>query len=208
MNNQKVCACALLLLTLLSVNCNNGDHQRAARPATAAGNDSCVPLPRPANWIKDPVRNRLVVLLNRSTTEVWSLIGDPVNMPKYSSGLDSVTKKTVNGLCIQYTCYFKPLNPNEAGYVHTENMLWQKENCGWASRMPEPNESGCTGYLSLLTLEKVGEKTKMTWAMTCNHENAEMIRMIKEGLFQAFRGIGQQLVKIFGGSVVENYREK
>lgn len=208
MNKRKVYAGALLSLALLFESCNSNDRQQVNSHVNIINEETCVPLPGTANWVKSPARNRLVIVLNRSIKDVWSLVGDPANMPVYSPGLDRVTKKSAGGKCIQYTCYFKPLNRNEAGYVHTENMLWQKENCGWASRMPEPNEYGYTGYLSLLTLEKEGEKTKMTWAMTCNHESAEMIRINKERLFQAFKGIGQQLVKTFGGSVVENYMEK
>lgn len=167
-----------------------------------------VALPTADQWVKSPVRNRLVVELEKPVTEVWALVGDPVNMPKYSAGLDSVTTKTENGKYTQYTCYFKPMKEGELGYVHTENMLWHEENRGWASRTPEPHEMGYTDYLSLLTFEDKNGKTKLTWSMTCNHEKVEMIEMNKQGLVQAFEDIGKQLVARFGGKVIENYVEK
>ncbi len=203
MSKAKVIGGAMIALTVLGTSCNNINNQQTKTEMEQK--ETNVALPTTDKWVKSPVRNRLVVELNRPISEVWTLVGDPANMPKFSAGLDSVTTKTENGKCTQYTCYFKPMKEGEPGYVHTDNMLWQEENRGWASRTPEPNEMGYTDYLSLLTLEETAGKTKLIWSMTCNHEKAEMIEMNKQGLIQAFDDIGKQLVTRFGGKVIENH---
>lgn len=197
---------AVLALTMACTSCNNS-NQQTKTGSKMEQQETNVALPTTDKWVKSPVRNRLVVELNKPIQEVWALVGDPANMPKFSAGLDSVTTKTENGKCKQYTCYFKPMKEGEPGYVHTDNMLWQEENRGWASRTPEPNEMGYTDYMSLLTLEEVEGKTKLTWVMTGNHEKNEMIEMNKVGLVQAYDDIGKQLVTKFGGKVIENYVE-
>ena len=206
MSKAKVIGGAMIALTVLGTSCNNSNNQQTKTEMEQK--ETNVALPTTDKWVKSPVRNRLVVELNKPISAVWTLVGDPANMPRYSAGLDSVTTKTENGKCTQYTCYFKPMKEGEPGYVHTDNMLWQEENRGWASRTPEPNEMGYTDYMSLLTLEETDGKTKLTWSMTCNHEKAEMIEMNKQGLIQAFDDIGNQLVTRFGGKVIENYVEK
>jgi hypothetical protein len=205
MNRAKVIYGTMVALMVLGTSCNNSNNQQTkAEMEQKAAN---VELPTTDKWVKSPVRNRLVVELDKPISEVWSLVGDPTNMPKFSAGLDSVTAKMENGKCTQYTCYFKPMKEGEPGYVHTEDMLWQEANRGWASRAPEPNEMEYTDYLSLLTLEEINGKTKLTWSMTCNHEKREMIDMNKQGLVQAFDDIGKQLVSKFGGKLMENYAE-
>lgn len=198
----------VLALTLTFISCSSSSNQSGENENSESQRETITALPTVDKWVKSPVRNRLVVVLNRSIAEVWAVVGDPANMPKFSKGLDSVTIKTENGKCTQYTCYFKPMKKGEAGYRHTENILWQETNRGWASRSPEPNEMGFTDYLGILTLEESKDKTKLTWSMTCNHEKTEMIEMNKQGLVQAFEDIGKQLIAMFGGKVVENYVQK
>jgi carbon monoxide dehydrogenase subunit G len=206
MSKVKMISGAVLALSVLTTSCNTSSKQNNSE--SKMEQKETMALPTTDKWVKSPIRNRLVVELDKSLSEVWALVGDPANMPKFSAGLDSVTTKTENGKCTQYTCYFKPMKEGEPGYVHTDNMLWQEENRGWASRTPEPNEMGYTDYMSLLTLEDVNGKTKLTWAMTGNHEKAEMIEMNKQGLVQAYDDIGKQLVEKFGGKIIENYVEK
>lgn len=198
----------VLVLALACFSCNMSDDPFAKRMNSGGLKQAITILPTVEKWVKSPVRNRLVIVLNRPITEIWALVGNPANMPKFSAGLDSVTCKTENGNCSQYTCYFKPIKKGEAGYKHTENILWHEINRGWASRLPEPNDMGFTDYLSMLTLEGANGKTKLTWSMTCNHEKAEMIETNKQGLKQAFEDIGKHLIAFFGGEVVENYVQK
>lgn len=207
MRKVKVLGGTLLALIVLCTSCTNSSNQQKTE-SKMEQEEKSVALPTTGKWVKSPVRNRLVVEFEKPISEVWELAGDPANMPKFSAGLDSVTTRTVNGKCTQYTCYFKPARKGEQGYVHTENMLWQEKNRGWASRTPEPNEMGYTDYLSLLTLEEMNGKTKLTWSMTCNHPRPEMINMNKQGLKQAYDDIGKQLAEKFGGKVIENYVEK
>ena len=206
MRTEKIISGAIIALTMVSTGCDNSKNQQNKTEMEQVVTN--VALPTTDKWVKSPVRNRLVIELNKSISEVWALVGDPANMPKFSAGLDSVTTKTKNGKCTQYTCYFKPAKEGEPVYIHTDNMLWQEENKGWASQTPEPNEMGYTEYLSLVTFEDINGKTKLTWSMTCNHEKPEMIEMNKQGLLKAFDDIGNQLVSRFGGKVIENYIEK
>ncbi len=208
MDKAKLISGAFIALTVFSTSCNNSSKQTNSESKMEQKETNAIALPTTDKWVKSPVRNKLVVELDKPISEVWALVGDPANIPKYSVGLDSVTTKTENGKCTQYTCYFKPMKEGEPGYMHTDNMLWQEENRGWASRTPEPNEMGYTDYLSLLTLEETNGKTKLIWSMTCNHEKAEMIEMNKQGLVQAFDDIGKQLVAKFGGQIIENWAEK
>lgn len=164
-------------------------------------------LPKAKKWVSGPVRNRLTVVLNKPVADVYALVGDPGNMPKYSSGLDSVTTTSANGKYISYTCYFKPAKEGKPGYVHTENVIWQEQNQGWASRIPEQNEWGFTQYLSLLTLEERDGTSVLTWSMYYNHADSTMVDMNKAGLEQAFGDMGSQLVARFGGNVIENFAE-
>lgn len=165
-------------------------------------------LPRAERWVKSPLRNLLIIELDKPIAEVWDLVGDPGNMPKYSSGLERVeTKKDSNGKCSQYTCYFKPMEAGSQGIVHTANMVWQEENRGWASLDAEPNEIGLTESLSLTTFEEQNGKTIVKWYMHYNMATPEMIEQGKAGLKQAFADIGSQLVGRFGGRIVVNFME-
>lgn len=196
---------AILALTIIGTSCSNSKQQIAKEMEQHEG--KTVILPTAEKWVSSPVRNRLILELNKPVSEVYALVGDPANMPNYSSGLDSVTTKMENGKCASYTCYFKPAKEGEPGYVHTDKMVWQQLNQGWASRTPEPNEFGFTQYVSLTTLEEKDGKTILTWYMHYNHEKEEMIDMNKTGLDQAFQDIGNQLVNRFGGKIVENFVE-
>ena len=193
---------ALLALIITCTSCSNNQQTK-----TESEMEQNAVLPTADKWVTSPIRNRLTLELGRPISEVYALIGDPGNMPKFSSGLDSVTTKMANGKCTSYTCYFKPAKEGEDGYVHTDNMIWQEPNQGWASRTPEPNEYGFTQYLSLTTLEEKEGKTIVRWYMHFNHEKPDMIDMNKAGLEQAFDDIGNQLVNRFGGRIVENFVE-
>ncbi|HJV20215.1 MAG TPA: SRPBCC family protein [Sediminibacterium sp.] len=209
MQNTHFSGVILVALTLSCTACNNNNYLPAKKESKMEQTESNKALPTTDRWVKSPVRNRLVLELNKPVAEVWALAGDPANMPEFSPGIDSVITKKVNGRCTQYTCYFKPMKEGESGYVHTENMIWSEENKGWASRSPEPNAMGYTDYLSLITLEALpNNKTRLTWAMTSNHNNQEMIDQNTKGLVEAFDNIGRQLTARFGGKVVENHSEK
>jgi len=197
---------AVLALTMACTSCNS-NNQQLKNGSNMEQKKNTTILPTADKWVTSPVRHRLVVELEKPVAEVYALVGDPGNMPKYSAGLDSVTTKTENGKCTQYTCYFKPEAEGEKGYVHTDNMVWQAVNQGWAAKTPEPNEMGFTESFSLTTFENNNGKTIVKWYMHYNHEKPEMIEMNKAGLVQSFDDIGKQLVTKFGGKILENYVE-
>lgn len=198
---------AVLALTMACTSCNNCSQQSKNESKMEQKKENTTVLPTADKWVTSPVRHLLVLELEKPVAEVYALVGDPGNMPKYSVGLDSVTTKTENGKCIQYTCYFKPAAKGEKGYVHTDNMVWQAVNQGWAAKTPEPNEMGFTESFSLTTFEEINGKTIVKWYMHYNHKKPKMIEMNKQGLVSAFDDIGKQLVAKFGGKVVENYVE-
>lgn len=165
-------------------------------------------LPKADKWVKSPLRNLLIIELDKPMAEVWDMVGDPGNMPKFSAGLDKVeTKIAGDGKCSQYTCYFKPTEVGGQGIVHTANMVWQEENKGWASLDEEPNEIGLTESLSLTTFEERDGKIIIKWHMHYNMATPELVEQGKAGLEQAFHDIGGQLVHRFGGRIVENFVE-
>lgn len=196
----------MIALTITGVVCSSNNYAQAIKMEQK---ESQKALPTTDRWVKSPVRNRLVLELNKPVSAVWALVGNPANMPKFSSGLDSVTTERINGKCTQYTCYFKSVKEGESGYVHTENMIWQEYKRGWASRSIEPNAMGYTDYLSLLTFENLpGKKTRLTWAITSNHKDQKMIELSTKGLVEAFDNISKHLINKFGGKLVENFYEK
>lgn len=161
--------------------------------------------PRMEEFVSSPLRNRMELQLNKPASEVYALVGDPAQMPVYSSGLERVITVMIDGKCKRYTCFFKPVEGSEKGYVHIEDMVWQAQNRGWASRAVEPNEMGFTEYGSLITLTETNDdNTLLTWSMYYNHENIEMIEMNKQGLLEVFNDMAQHLIARFGGILLSN----
>jgi len=163
--------------------------------------------PRASDFVKSPLRNRLILELNKTISEVFALVGDPGNMPKYSEGLERVETKMVNGKCSSCTCYFKPLAKGEDGAVHEELVVWQEANLGWASIAEGDDQYGFSDYFSLTTLEAKNGKTLLTWHMHFNHENEEMLEMNTSTLVGVFEDMAERLIAKFNGRVIENYME-
>lgn len=208
MNKVKLISGAALALMALSTSCNVSNKQNNSE-SKMEQKETTVLLPAASIFVTSPVRNRLVLELNKPVSEVWAIIGDPAKMPTYSAGLAKVeTMLATDGKCTEYTCYFKPMEEGGKETVHTAKMLWYESKKGWASLDNEPNEFGLEQSLTLITMEQQGDKTIVSWSMHFNCNTGKMITMNKTSLEQALFDIGNNLVGKFGGKIVENFVEK
>lgn len=208
MNKVKLISGAALALTVLGTSCNMGNKQNNSE-SKMEQKETIVLLPTANKFVTSPIRNRLVLELNKPVSEVWATIGNPAKMPTYSAGLAKVElRSTTDGKCTEYTCYFKPIEEGGKETVHTAKMLWYESKKGWASLDNEPNEFGLKQSLTLITMEQQGEKTIVSWSMHFNCDTDKMIAMNKASLEQALFDIGNQLVRKFGGKIVENFVRK
>ena len=164
-------------------------------------------MPTADKWVKSPLRNSVKLELNAPLAEVWELVGNPSNMPTFSSGLNKVdTKSDGSGKYTEYTCHFKPTEAGGQETVHTAKMLWHEPNKGWASLDEEPNAFGFQQSLTFITFEQKGNKTILEWTMHFDCENQEMLQMNLSSLKQALNGeIAQRLIDKFGGRTLESY---
>ncbi|HAN00034.1 MAG TPA: hypothetical protein DCQ26_15650 [Marinilabiliales bacterium] len=88
-------------------------------------------------------------------------------------------------------------------------MKWYEPNVGYASSAEEPNAFGYQQSLGLVTLESHENRTILTWDIHFNAENDDVIKMNIAVFEQSLNhDIAQNLIKIFGGRVLENYIEK
>ncbi len=170
--------------------------------------ETSVAFPTADKWVKSTLRNRLKLELIAPIDEVWALVGDPANMPKYSEGLEKVeTQFDMKGNCTGYTCFFKPMPDENEGIVHHTSIAWHEENKGWASIDPDDNPFGMLQSLSLMTLAPNNGNTIFIWQFHFNCENEDMINFNKGGYKKALDDISERLIKQFGGTQLENYVE-
>ena len=163
-------------------------------------------LPDANTFTSSPLRNRIRVALKTPVSEVWALIGNLAGFPDYSFGLERVEAKVdSSGVCTGYVCHFKPQDQSGEGIVHTEHIVWYEPNRGWASIAEEGNVFGLTNSLTLVTLEPKGHSTRLTWSQ---HYEASDLDTLKAEFDQALSDIGENLVRRFGGEVVERYVER
>ena len=168
--------------------------------------ETAIKLPTADKWVSTPVRNRLILELDKPVSEVWALVGNPGKMNEYSSGLEKVdTKISPDGKCAEYTCYFKSMGEGMPGIVHRSEIKWFEKNKGWASMDDEPNDFGLTDALTLITFKERDGHTLLIW--TQNYDSPE-IELNKGGFKEALEDIANQLVDRFGGRVLENYVEE
>jgi len=171
------------------------------RPSAQLRKDATMPAPKPAA----PLRNRLRVELNAPVAAVWALIGDLARFPEYSAGLARVeVTKDAGGAITDYVCHFKPHKPGAEGIVHREPMRWYEANRGYASGGEPNNAFGLFNDLNLVTIEPTQKGTLLTWE---EYFDAADLVMNKASYDQALADIGENLVRRFGGRVVERYVE-
>ncbi len=148
-----------------------------------------------------PLRNRLQVRLAAPNSEVWELVGDLRRFPEYSKGLDKVDAQVdATGTCTGYVCYFKPIEEGAEGMIHHERMSRHDPPHGWASIADEENPFGLSKSLTLVTVEPSNTETLLTWEQYYEAQDTEMARAVFD---DALADIGQNLVRRFGGEIVE-----
>ncbi len=153
-----------------------------------------------------PLRNRLRLELQAPASEVWALIGDFARFPEYSSGLERVDAKADSaGRCIEFVCHFKPLEPNGERIVSREIVRWWQPNRGYASSSAGGDAFGMTGDLNLVL---IAPSTKGVVLTMEEYYDAQDLPMMKAHFDEAFVDIGANLVRRFGGGVIERYIEK
>jgi uncharacterized protein YndB with AHSA1/START domain len=166
-------------------------------------------LPKADKFVQSPLRNRIKLELNAPPGQVWELVGNPARMPEYSVGLQSVvTEMDSAGKYNSYTCHFKPTAEAEPGIVHRSNVVWFEPTNGWASLDVEPNAFGLQQSLTLIILEKQGDKTIVTWDQHFTGTSRETIEMNVRSLEQALNDIARNLTVKFGGRVLVNFSDK
>jgi hypothetical protein len=198
----------LVLMTGAVASCSTRLSQQTKNESNMEQKTINAKTPKAADWVSSPLRNRLKLQLNAPVQEVWQLVGDPGNMPRYSAGLRKVETQTdVNGSLVGYTCYFKPLAEGQEEQVHHSAIKWHQENKGWASVDDDDNAFGLLQSLSLLTVAPFGDSTLLTWEFHFNCAALEILQYNKDGYRHALEDISQQLIARFGGMVEENYVE-
>lgn len=166
-----------------------------------AASVEAIEIPTASLFTSSPLRNRIRVELDVSVSEVWELMGDLTRFPEYSVGLEKVEAKSdENGTCSEYTCYFKPQEEGGAGMAQREIMLWFEPNRGYASIAEEPDNT-----FAFMTLEPTQKGTRMNYDM---HFDAEDLEAAKTALDEALVDIAENLIRRFGGRVVERYVER
>lgn len=195
-----------IMLTIISASCNNTNRQLKTENAMEQEVTKPV-LPIATKFVSSPLRNRIKLELNAPVTEVWAMVGHLEHMPEYSTGLHEVDAKYDNsGKCTDYTCYFFPEKEGDPETTHREIIKWYEPNVGLVSTAEEPNVFGLQQALTLITFEENGDKTILSWDIHFNAANEEAVKMNISGFEQALnKNIAQNLVKQFGGRILESY---
>jgi Polyketide cyclase / dehydrase and lipid transport len=161
-------------------------------------------VPSASDFTSSPLRNRIRLELDAPVAEVWELIGDLSRFPEYSVGLERVeVQQDADGRCIEYTCYFKPLEQGAEGAMSRDVMKWYEPNRGYLSVEVE-GDAGTDGAVALTTLDPIPRGTRLTCDM---HYDAEDVDTMKMQLDEVFADMAQNLIARFGGRVIERYVE-
>lgn len=160
----------------------------------------------PRTLTSSPLRNRIRVELRAPVSEVWALIGDLSRLPEYSSGLERVeAKRDSRGTLSGYVCHFRPQEQETEGIVHRERIRWYERDRGYASSGEEGNVFGLTNDLNLVTVEPSREGTILKWE---EYYDAEDLDMNKASYDEALADIAANLIRRFGGRLIERYVEQ
>jgi carbon monoxide dehydrogenase subunit G len=161
--------------------------------------------PSAAEFTASPLRNRIRFELDAPVSEVWELLGDLSRFPEYSVGLERVeVKQDELGRCVEYTCFFKPLEEGGEGAVSRDVMKWYEPNRGYLS-VEIGGTWGGGGAVALMTLDPIPGGTRVTNDM---HFDADDLAAAKTHIDDAFVDIAENLIARFGGRVIDRYVEK
>ena len=138
------------------------------------------------------------------------MVGKLERMPEYSSGLKELkVNYDDSNNCTDYTCYFFPFEEGGEVTTHSETIIWYEPMVGYASVAHEPNLGGMQNTLGMITLEPKDNKTILHWDVYFDAVNNEALQMNIIGFEQALNNdIAQNLVKTFGGKVIESFVQK
>lgn len=162
-------------------------------------------VPSASDFTSSPLRNRIRVELEAPVSTVWELVGDLSRFPEYSVGLERVEAvQDDEGRCVEYTCYFKPLEDGMGGAVSRDVMKWYEPNRGYLSVEAEASWGG-GGTVALATLEPSPRGTRLTYDM---HFDAEDLDAARTQLDEALGDIAENLIRRFGGTLTERYVEE
>jgi carbon monoxide dehydrogenase subunit G len=162
-------------------------------------------VPSPGEFTSSPLRNRIRVELDAPVSDVWELIGDLSRFPEYSSGLERVeAKQDDDGRCIEYTCYFKPLEERSEGAVSRDVMKWYEPNRGYLSVEVE-GSAGTQGAVAFTTLDPIPRGTRVNYEM---YYEAKDLDAMKADLDEVFVDMADRLIGRFRGRVTDRYVER
>lgn len=157
--------------------------------------------PSTAEFTASPLRNRIRVELDAPVSEVWELMGDLSRFPEYSAGLERVeVEQDDDGRCVEYTCYFKPLEAGSDGAVSRDVMKWYEPNRGYLSV-----EVVGGNTVAFMTLDPILGGTRINYDM---HFDAEELDATKAAIDAALVDMAENLIARFGGKVTDHYVEK
>jgi hypothetical protein len=173
-------------------------EKQSMHPSAARG------VPSASEFTSSPLRNRIRVELDAPVSEVWALVGDLSRFPEYSVGLERVeVLQDEEGRCVEYTCYFKPLEDGMEGAVSRDVMKWFEPNRGYLSVEAEASWGG-GGTVALTTLDPIPRGTRLTCEM---YFDAEDLDAAMAHLDEALGDIAEALIRRFGGRLSERYVE-
>jgi Polyketide cyclase / dehydrase and lipid transport len=162
-------------------------------------------VPSASEFTSIPLRNRLRLELAAPVSEVWALMGDLSRFPEYSAGLERVdAKHDDDGRCVEYTCYFKPVEEGAEGAVSRDVMKWYEPNRGYLSVEIDASWGG-GNTVARTTLDPIPAGTRVTCDM---HFDAEDLDAMKTHMDEeVFGDIADNLIARYGGKVAERYVE-
>jgi Polyketide cyclase / dehydrase and lipid transport len=161
-------------------------------------------VPAVSDFTSSPLRNRLRLELEAPVSEVWELLGDLSRFPEYSAGLERVEAKLDDeGRCVEYTCYFKPLEEGHEGAVSRDVMKWYEPNRGYLS-VELGGDAGTDRAVAFTTLAPTPGGTLVDYEM---YYDAKDLGTMKAQLDAVFVDMAERLIARFGGRVADRYVE-
>lgn len=152
-----------------------------------------------------PLRNRLRLDLEAPVPEVWALIGALDRFPEYSSGLERVDVTLDSlGRCTEYVCHFKPFEEGGKSIVSREVVRWYEPDRGYVSSGVEGDAFGLANDLHQVLVEPSSGGTLVTLE---EYFDARDLDMMKTHSDEALADSGENLIRRFGGRVVERFVE-
>lgn len=193
----------LLFFVLISVNCKPKNETQSEESKLVM---NVIPeMPKAQNFVDSPLRNRIKLNLKAPVSEVWNVVGRPERMPEYSMGLNKVEADYSEQKCTGFTCYFHPMEGQNIGLEHKEQVIWYEENIGYISQSEEPNNFGYTDSLALVSVSATEDGTIFTWDIHYNAGDEPTLHLNIDSYAMALDDIANNLIQLFDGKILENF---